>query len=176
MTTMRQRIVETFDQHVLRRSALSIGDGERVFRRLLGPNEYDHVLEIGTYRGVSAAAMALYCDKVTTIDLVDGRMEELGETFDRDAFWKAVGVREFIDLKLVKDNSDRDALIAQLSFDFAFIDGAPDIASITHDFEQVKRCGAVLFHDYARGNDVARFVHGLPGRVEPDGMFAFWRA
>lgn len=159
----------------LRKSAVSLRDGEDIFRHFLEGKGYRTVLEIGTYKGVSAACMAQYVDKVITIDLANGQLE-LGQPFDRWAFWDEVGARN-IELHLVRGNEEKAELIRHLDFDFAFVDGAHD-ASVRDDFEMVKKCGSVLFHDYAftpgKPNYVKRFVDSL-GPVEVRDIFAFWR-
>ena len=160
----------------LRRSAISLRDGEDIFRHFLEGKGYRTVLEIGTYKGVSAACMAQYVEKVITIDLAHGQLEETGHPFDRKAFWKSAGI-ENIELHLIRDNREKAELIARLDFDFAFVDGAHD-ETVRDDFRMVEKCGAVLFHDYAetpgKPNHVKRFVDTL-GPVEVRDIFAFWK-
>ena len=161
----------------LRRSAVSLRDGEDIFRHFLEGNGYKTVLEIGTYKGVSAACMAQYVDRVITIDLAQGQLEETGDPFDRWGLWKAAGVADKIELYLVNDDKGKAELIKTLDFDFAFIDGAHD-ATVRDDFRMVRHCGSVLFHDYAetpgKPNYVKRFVDTL-GPVEVKDIFAFWK-
>lgn len=172
-------IKEQYGGSILRKSALSIRDGAGVLEKVLGGRQYKTVLEIGTYRGVSAAEMSQYCEKVITIDLIDGKLEGNGEAVDREGFWRGLGVNN-IELHLVKDNADKARLIEGLEFDFAFIDGAHD-ATVALDFEMVKKCGAVLFHDYCKRNKpgapnyVYDFVSSLKGSVEVYDIFGFWR-
>jgi len=178
---MRDKIVATYDQHMLRRSVLSIRGGAGVLQSILSTGKYRTALEIGTYRGVGAAEMSQYCERVITIDLKHGRMEQLGEKHDRHAFWRSLGI-DNIDLRLVADNAEKAALINTLEFDFAFIDGAKDGAIVAADFELVKRCGTVLFHDYDdRGaphlNATYDFVNTLPKhQVRVIDIFALWTA
>lgn len=160
----------------LRRSTLSVRNGAGVLERILGGGKYRKVLEIGTFRGVNAAYMAQFCDRVTTIDLLDGQLERWGTPFDRRAFWASLGVSN-IDLHLVADDAEKSALIKTLDFDFAFIDGDHSGHAPRRDFEMVKHCGAVLFHDYGGPNGVTPFVDSLPkDQVEIMDIFAFWRA
>jgi predicted O-methyltransferase YrrM len=179
-TSMRERIVSAYDQHVLKRSVLSIRDGEGVLHAILGGGRYRRILEIGTYRGVGAACLSQFCHRVVTIDLHHGRMEQLGESWDRRGFWRQLGVHN-VDLRLVHDNGEKARLIAALDFDFAFIDGAHD-ETVRDDFAMVKRCGAVLFHDYDRRGRkdqdcVADFVDTLPqDQVTVMDIFALWTA
>jgi predicted O-methyltransferase YrrM len=182
--TMRERIIAAYDQHVLRRSVLSIrGDvGEAVFREAMQGKGYQYAVEIGTYRGVGAAVMSQFCEVVLTFDLKHGRMEQLGETWDRHAFWTRLGVQDRIALRLVDDDKMKAAMINAVEFDFAFIDGAHDAASVARDFDLVKRCGRVLFHDYDRRgipdkDHVCDFVDALPkDQVKKMDIFALWTA
>lgn len=177
---IKERIIAAYDQHMLKRSALSIRDGEGVFREIMGSGRYRNVLEIGTYRGVGAAAMSQFCERVMTIDLKFGRMEQLGEKYDRRAFWEKLGIKN-IDLFLVKDDAEKAKLVKSLEFDFAFIDGAHD-QTVRDDFNLVKRCGTVLFHDYDRRslkeqNYVCDFVDSLPkSHIKVYDLFALWTA
>ena len=63
--------------------------------------------------------------------------------------------------------------------DFAFVDGDHKYNEIALDFELVKKCGRVLFHDYGMDHlpDVTDFVDTLPRReVTIDRPFAYWQA
>lgn len=200
--SLKDDIVARFGVEALKRSALSIRDGEGVLRKVLcaevdvavnnpdNPSQsltlhklvprYRHVLEIGTYKGVAAACMARYCERVTTIDLHHGRLEQLGESWDRQAFWSKLGIHN-IDLRLVNDNAEKSELVNALDFDFAFVDGAHD-ESVRDDFDLVKRCGTVLFHDYDRRGRpeldyVADFIDTLPkDQIEVMDIFVLWTA
>ncbi len=68
-----------------------------------------------------------------------------------------------------------------LEFDFALVDGAHD-PTVANDFELVKRCGLVLFHDFdSRGtvekDHVFNFIRSLPAdEVTKLDIFGLWRA
>ena len=177
---MRDRIVALHGGRIVRRSAINIRGGAGVFERVLAGKGYRTVLEIGTYRGCSAAEMSRYCERVVTIDLMHGKLEQSGEQFNRPAFWASLGITN-IDLLLIAGNVERKALVDALEFDFAFIDGAHD-ASVREDFELVKRCGRVLFHDYDRRGDleqdhVYNFVNTLPKeQIQVIDIFALWNS
>jgi predicted O-methyltransferase YrrM len=160
---------------LFRRCALSIRDGAGVFEKLLGDRRYRTVLEIGTYRGVTAAYMSQFCDRVITIDLKNGRMERQSDPFDRKGFWRQLGIGN-IELHLVRSNAEKASIVAGLDFDFAFVDGDHTPPGPAEDFAMVRKCGAVLFHDYDGQNGVVDLVNSLPShQVEVMDIFAFWR-
>jgi len=181
----RERIVELYGDGMLRRSAINIRGGGGVFEWALAGKGYRTALEIGTYRGVSAAEMAQYVERVVTIDLRRGQLERLGESFDRRALWSALGVSN-IELILVADDAEKRRVVDRLDFDFAFVDGAHD-RTVADDFALVKRCGRVLFHDADDNrkrerkpnapNDVYEFLETLPpAELEFRDIFALWSA
>ena len=180
---VHDRIVELYGPKVLRKSALGIRAGAGVFERVLSGKGYRTALEIGTYRGCSTAEIAQYVERVITIDLKHGKMEMNGEDFDRQAFWKSLGI-DNIDLRLVKDDYEKRRLVDSLDFDFAFIDGAHD-DGVRLDFELTKRCGRVLFHDaddnrlretkQNAANHVFEFLETLPqDELEFIDIFCMW--
>lgn len=177
---MRAMIERLHGEATLKRSALRLPGGEETLARVLAGKGYRHALEIGTYRGCSTAAMAQHVEHVTTIDLRHGYVEREGG-FDRLAFWHSLGLHN-IRFMQVTDDADKARMVAALDFDFAFIDGGHDAASVRCDFDIVKRCGRVLFHDYDTSGRPGRhhvydFVNELPAdEVEIIGEFAMWSA
>lgn len=171
----KAKAVEFAAQELFRKSSLSIRDGANVFESLLGEGLYKSVLEIGTYRGVTAAYISQFVERVTTIDLKQGKMERDGQLFNRVLMWEWMGAGN-VSLITVADNAEKAHLVRDLDFDFAFVDGDHSYDGVAFDFQIVKRCGAVLFHDYEPGNDVARFVDTLPrDQVRVMDIFAFWQ-
>lgn len=161
---------------IFRLSALGIRDGGGVFERVLGGRNYRTALEIGTYRGVTAAFMAQFCERVITIDLKRGLVEKNGGSFDRQAFWRSLGI-DNIELRLVENDAEKAEIIASLDFDFAFVDGDHQGNAPAFDFELVRRCGTVLFHDCDRNNGVVALVKSLPKKqVTHMDIFALWQA
>lgn len=178
--SITETIRARFGNSALKRSALRVGDGEGVFRKILGGNRYRTALEIGTYKGASAACMAQFCERVITIDLRFGKLEQTEDAWDRRAFWESLGAAN-IDLRLVADDAEKAELVNALEFDFAFLDGAHG-KTVADDFKLVKRCGAVLFHDCERSgvmdkDYVATFIDTLPGKqvTAMGSSFAFWQ-
>lgn len=172
MSAIRDRIIELYSERYLRKSATRHDDAE-IFARLLAGKGYRAILEIGTYRGCTAAEMSQYCDRVVTIDLVHGRIDVDEPSIDRRVFWDSLGVSN-VELVSVMDDTEKKRVIEALDFDFAFVDGAHDFDAVSLDFGLVKKCGRVLFHDY-NTEGVARLVDSLGG-VEVDGVFALWVA
>ncbi len=176
--TIQRKIIDAHGETYLRKSALRADDGESVFEWALKDKGYGTVLEIGTYRGASAAAMAQYCREVITVDLLHGKREANGETFDRYQFWESLGIQNIL-LFLVEDDVDKAEKLAALTFDFAFIDGDHG-DGVARDFQLVRHCGRVLFHDYCDDERpehryVRDIVKSLPAdEVSFNGMFALW--
>lgn len=176
---MRDRIVAIYGEQMLKRSVISIRGGAGVIPQILGGRRRFHTaLEIGTYRGVGAAEMSPYVDRVVTIDLKRGRMEQLGEQHNRQFFWRSLGISN-IEFHAVEDDEEKAAIVNALDFDFALIDGAHD-ETVSKDFELVKRCGTVLFHDYdsrgaAHKDHVFNFINSLPKeQLTPMDIFCLW--
>jgi len=160
-----------------RKSILSIRDGAGVIEKLLGGGKYRRVLEIGTYRGVSSAYMSQFVDSVHTIDLRRGKMEQDAQVFDRVRFWEALGITNCSLLIVESATEKADVINGMVDFDFAFIDGDHDGEAPRIDFNLVKRCGAVLFHDCEGDNGVTKLIKSLPpNEVQIMDIFALWTA
>jgi predicted O-methyltransferase YrrM len=178
-STMRDKIVALYGTDILHKSVISIRGGAGVLTELLQGGKYKTVLEIGTYRGVGAAEISQYVERVITIDLKHGKLERLGEKHDRAAFWKSLGI-DNIEFIGIEDDAEKERVVNALDFDFALIDGAHD-PTVANDFELVKRCGNVLFHDFDRRGKreqdyVIDFIETLPKhQLTPMDIFAMWR-
>lgn len=172
----RRRLAEFAEKEFIRKSVLSVSDGFAVMERILSGGKYARVLEIGTYRGVSTAILAQFCERVIAVDLREGKMERDGQIFDRVRFWEAMGIGN-VDLRLVDSEVEKARIVEAAEFDFAFVDGDHEGMAPARDFALVKRCGTVLFHDYGGDNGVTRLIDSLPpGSVTRFDMFALWKA
>lgn len=122
-------------------------------------------VEIGTYFGVSTAILASICDIVYTFDI-----NFYPET---QRIWKLFKVKNKINYNLVKDTDETKEILKSLSFDFAFVDSVHEYQEAKRDFEAVKRCGKVLFHD---NNDnfigVKNFCSEI--KCKTIGDFGYW--
>lgn len=171
----KQTIIDTFNESTLRKSFLRLPNGEEIVTNILKGKGFGTILEIGTFRGVGAAFMSQFCDKMITMDL-DSR----GKKHKKFCHyvWDTLEI-DNIKLICIKDNAEKQEILKNLHFDFAFIDGAHD-RTIKQDFEWTKKCGNVLFHDYAdsgtiQKNYVYDFINTLPSNeLTINDVFALW--
>lgn len=147
-------------------------DEEENIRNFLKSKKVKNIIEIGTFRGVSALLFSDYAEQVKTID-IHTHTQPL-------PLWVYFGKIRSIDYITVKDDQDKKEVSDNSVFDFAFIDGEHSTESVKYDFECVKKCGRVLFHDYYNRKiihhyGVKEFVDTLPKEevtiFEP---FAYW--
>lgn len=166
-------LVQEFGIRIMRGSAAGWNGAmyERTFRDRLKGYRIKHALEIGTWRGVSSAILAHYADKVTTVDI---------RYYDEaPRVWMWAGVFDKMKYLVVPDNETKAAAIKDLDFDFAFIDGMHTYDDVAFDFELVKKCGRVLFHDYCdKCPGIVEFVDKLSevtiSEVTIAEPFAYW--
>jgi hypothetical protein len=156
--------VREFGEHIIRGSAIGEWNGEvreGRFRTMIEKClPIRHAVEIGTWRGLSTAVLAHYADRVTT---VDNHRCELSRRL-----WMWAGVTDKIEDKVITDQ------IPEGEYDFAFIDGGHTAEQVRKDFESVKSCRRVLFHDYGgKYPNVTEWLDTLDG-LEINGLFALW--
>ena len=126
-------------------------DQEPEFRALLGALRPGRMIEIGTRHGVSAALFAEYAEVVTTIDIA--LSPESYREWTRKV-WAEAGTADRIRPFLAAGstgkecNASKAAFLREQEFDFAFIDGSHITREVVFDFDCLKRCGCILFHDY----------------------------
>lgn len=128
-------------------------------------------LEIGTFHGVSAVILSQFFEKVVSVTI-----EAPGQEILKHQITEYLGIKniQFYD---VKDNNEKKQVIDSLNFDFCYSDG--DHTNDTmFDYELVKRCGRVLFHEYwPLQPAVWNLVNSLPKnkvkRASVD-SFAYW--
>lgn len=146
---------------------------EQMFRNYFKDRKIEHAVEIGTKYGLGTLLMAYYVPHVTTIDIIP-RTEPL----ELWRYWDNIGRK--ITYAVAKDNEEKREYLKDKDFDFAFIDADHGYEEVKFDFECVKRCGRVLFHDYGTKQGmwkkgVVQFVNELPkDEIEIKQPFAYW--
>lgn len=159
---------ERFGADILRRSSVFHGlDKFLAQRGVLGRRCF----EIGTWNGLTAAVLSRYFDEVVTVDVA-----HLGLKHDVLAHLGIMNVT-CID---IDDNADKAKVWKKYGgdFDFAYLDGDHTHDTET-DFELVRSCGRVLFHEaWPWQGPVWDLLHQLPrDEVTHGGMgLALWEA
>lgn len=125
-------------------TSLLLGGGEDTFRSFLAKCQpIKHALEIGTFLGLSAALIAEYAEKVTTVDILTYDDSEF-----KFRFWRHLGVQDKIDSRIFSRSFDKAFFISNLTPDFVFVDGSHLMESIQFDFSLVYQSPKILMHDY----------------------------
>lgn len=160
-------IFKQFGRRAFARSS-ACGEFEAFLKRINARGKC--CLEIGTYNGITAVVLSQFFDEVhcVTVDEVPPRLF-------RSEIVSHLGITN-IHFHDAKDNAEKSDFIKALEFDFAYVDG--DHADTRDDFELVKHCGRVLFHEYwPLQAQVWNLVNSLPQkevtRAEYD-CFAYW--
>ena len=131
-------------------------------------------LEIGTYNGITAVVLSQFFDKVVCVSL---DAPDLKRGIIKQQIVDHLGIKniKFID---VDSNEQKAEVIRGLTFDFCYQDGDHTHDTYT-DFELVKRCGRVLFHEaWAIQPPVWNLVHSLPDDAvtwADYDCFAYWQ-
>lgn len=133
-------------------------------------------IEIGTYNGVGTIVLASASETVHTFDMVYR---------DAEYIWNTVypELRKKIHYTVTPLQPAIDDQITRLQhfngrffdFNFAFVDGMHTYENVKHDFEMVKWCGRVLFHD-VNMPEIKKFVEEIDADIYKSGMwmFALW--
>ena len=163
-----KEILKTFGRDAFARSSACM-EFEAFLKRI---NAGGNVcLEIGTFYGITAIILSQYFKRVICVSLdVPGAKDKKYELVNH------LGIKNirFFD---VASNEDKAKLINQLDFDFCYQDGDHTNDTYT-DFELVKRCGRVLFHEYVPLQaPVWNLVNSLPKdevTLSTFDWFAYW--
>lgn len=143
-------IVEKHGKSAIRRSIMSLRNGDAIIRKAFSNRGIKRIVEIGTFRGVTTAFMAkeFNCE-IYTIDKRIGQVEEMLDEckVTREQIWETVGVTDKIKSFTITNNNEKWHIINSINweFDAAFIDGHED--DTLNDFNLLRRCGLILFHD-----------------------------
>lgn len=158
-------VVERFGTEPFRRSSVT-----ESFPDVLSALNFNgkRCIEIGSWMGLTAIVLARHFDEVVSIDILPNPIKhEIAE------FLGVTNIK-FID---VADNKEKADVISRLSFDAAYCDGDHENDTFT-DFDIVKACGHVLFHEVWEAQpSVMRLMRRLRaiGTVETKGKFGAWR-
>lgn len=151
-----------------------------IIEEAFGKRDDLKIVEIGTHRGVSASILARY-GNVETFDIKDWDI--------RDELIEFLGMTARVKFTLIpclsveEGNAILTDWLKHKTFDLAFIDGNHAYDSVLENFEAVKHCGTVIFHDYNHNQfhelRTVEFVDSIPdtygGTVVIMGLFAMWR-
>lgn len=128
-------------------------------------------LEIGTFHGISAVVLSQYFDRVICVSWDDNSTPLL-----KHQIVKHLGI-DNIRFFEIDSEADKKRLVDQLDFNFCYQDGN-HVRDTHSDYELVKRCGRVLFHEYwPLQPPVWNLVNSLPQREVIRAnfdCFAYW--
>lgn len=177
-------VLEYAERHgFVRYSAMGNKDFIAFFKNI----RTDVAVEVGTYKGLGAAYIAQFANRVHTFDIVDYP--------EKYKVWYDLGVSSKISFHVVKSRYeggiarnfegvhekneeavDIKSIIDTIDFDFAFVDGEHTGEEIEKDWELVKKCGRVLFHDVdpQRFPELNRFAVGIGTKITRN--IGYWEA
>jgi len=134
------------------------------------------VIEIGTFMGLGTSVLASFSRTVFTFDIWYRNSHPLWVALELDDRINCyTGNQKFIDdvIRAIQYNPE-------LKINFAFIDGEHKYKNVKHDFEQIKFCGRVLFHD-ADIPEIGKFItEEIGGKFLSEdkelgiGTFGYW--
>jgi len=141
------------------------------FTKSLKPS-IDNVIEIGTFNGISTLVLASIAKIIHTFDVAYRNAEYLWSFFPelRSKISYCVGSQEAIDdtiIRILRNN------IKYFNINFAFIDGKHNGENVAYDFNLVKFCGRVLFHD-ADMEEIKSFAKQVGAKIFDGTKFAYW--
>jgi len=159
-------IKEHAGEAVLKQSALNKENEFPMILSMIYPQP-KICIELGTLRGVSTAVLVKnLCDIVYTFDI-----KQYPEC---ESLWNSLKVLPQIVHYIVKERNKEKEIIDSLSADFAFVDTIHDYENVKLDFEMVKKCGRVLFHD-AHFPEVRKFLKEIGAQLwGREGVFGYW--
>ena len=124
--------------------------------------------EIGTFNGLTAIVLARYFDDVYSVDIERSNIKKY-------QIVKHMGIKN-VHFLGAENNVRKKELADSIDFDYAYIDGN-HVNDTLIDFDMVKRCGNVMFHEYwPKQPAVYDLVNSLPKEeVTIVNNFAYWK-
>ena len=126
------------DNKLLKGSAIQNPEFRHFFEKL----KIKTVVEIGTFKGISAAYMAGFAKTIFTFDIKDYP--------EKYKVWQDLKVADRIHYHTVKDSMQIRKILSRIKFDFAFLDDDHLYDTVKQNFSLVSGCGKVLLHDVAK--------------------------
>ena len=157
-------IKEVFGREYLKHSAVRDRD-EALFYEMVARGYSGGVIaEVGTHKGASTVLLATFSARVITLDVADHP--------EKYELWRHFGVTDKIEFR----QGGVETLRGDDEFGFAFVDGDHSYGNVANDFQAVRKCGSVLFHDYGDSfKGVRDFVNGIKdGILHIEKPFALW--
>lgn len=115
------------------------------------------VVEVGTYKGLTAAFLATEAARVITFDLKDYRKYQ-------NWIWHKAGLLDRIEFHQNKSAADIRAVLKGQKIGFAFIDGVEPAEELEKVFRIVKKAKRVLIHnakDTPKYTETMKFVNKI---------------
>ena len=168
---LRDKLIGTkFERHLTGTTALSNkGKDEELFRSMLEGRYYNHIVEIGTCKGIGTSLLVDYADKVTTFDIKRRPTCK--------PLWNFLGITKKIKHIVIPNREKLYKAVESLDFDLVFIDNGKQLKAIQNNFRISKKCGKILFHDYSKGwKTIANFIDNLDqSKLIKKPPFVMWR-
>jgi SAM-dependent methyltransferase len=155
------KLYKEFGMSIFRRSSVFHG-----LEKFLRDNNISGktCFEIGTFHGITAVVLSRFFDKVVTVDIIDNPY--------RQQVVDTLGIRN-IEFLTIKDNNEKARIAEKLDFDFCHMDGNHRKDTLS-DFELVKKCGRVLFHEYWKEQPVVWDLVNSLDKVVKAPPLAYW--
>lgn len=159
--------------------------GCKEFREFFETIKINIAVEIGTHKGMGASYIAQFANKVYTFDVVD-YLEKYKAWYElkisNKIYFYTIKSRDVVDgifknifgeYKLTGRELNIEPILNAIEFDFAFIDGNHTYRDVRADWEAVKKCGRVLFHDVASHFEgVRKFAKEIGVKI--NGNTGYW--
>ncbi len=145
-----------------------------MYAKKINPSIKD-CIEIGTYNGIGTIVLASASDSVHTFDRVYRDAEFIWTLYPelrKKIHYTVTPIQLAIDEQIYRLQYFNGKMF---DFNFAFIDGMHTYENVKYDFELVKFCGRVLFHDVDI-DGIEKFVKEIDADIYQSGkkMFALW--